>query len=249
MIKGIYAAVSAMIAGVNKQALKAHNAANLNTPGFKQVFTTTQEFQQTEVFRSEPENPNRPLSSIGQLGLGVMTTEIRTKFSNGALQATNQPFDFAIQGEGFFRIMTAEGERYTRDGRFIRDANSSLVTIEGNHVLDISGKSIRIDDDELSETHFSGALVQSTLTSQLGIAEFSHPETQLQKDGGNNYKALVDPMATTSNTTIYQGFLETSNVNAVDLMISARTYEAAQKLVQTQDELLGKSISTLGKLA
>jgi flagellar basal-body rod protein FlgF len=249
MLKGLYAAVSAMVASINKQALKAHNIANLTTPGFKQLYTTLQEAQKTEVFPSGQNSQNKTSQSIGYLGLGVMTTETRSKFSNGALQETRQSFDFAIQGDGFFRILTPDGERYTRDGRFIRDANNNLVTIDGNRVLNSSGVSILIPNGESFVDTSGGILMNGTKITQLGIAEFNQPETQLQKDGGNLFVALADPSLTTFNTTIHQGYLEMSNVNVVDLMISAKTYEAAQKMVQTQDELLGKSISTLGKLA
>jgi flagellar basal-body rod protein FlgF len=249
MLKGIYAAVSAMIAGANKQALNAHNTANLNTPGFKQVFTTMQEFQQTEVFPIGINNQGISQESIGKLGLGVMTTETRTKFSDGALKATDHPFDFAIQGDGFFRIMTSAGERYTRDGRFIRDANESLVTVDGNQVLDSTGNPIQIPDGEINVDSSGGVLINGVLTAQLGIAEFARPETQLQKNDGNLFEALEAPTQAVTNSTVHQGYLEMSNVNVVDLLISMKTYEAAQKMVQNQDELLGRTISSLGKLA
>jgi flagellar basal-body rod protein FlgF len=239
MIKGIYVAASAMIAGVNKQTLKVHNIANLDTPGFKQIFTTLQEFQVTDVFAYMPLVQNPRQQSIGRLGLGVMTGENRTKFNDGALQATNQPYDFAIQGDGFFRLKTPEGERYTRDGRFLCDPNGSLFTIDGFQVLDISGNPIQVFDSEPG----------SNLCSLLGIAEFDRPEIQLQKDGSNLYTALETPPSTISNSTIHQGFLEMSNVNVVDMMIGSGVYEAAQKMIQIQDQLLGKSISTLGKTA
>ena len=249
MLKGIYSAVSAMIAGVNKQELNAHNTANLNTPGFKQVFTTMQEFQQTDVFPTGINNQSSSQGSIGSLGLGVMTTETRTKFSDGALQTTDLPFDFAIQGDGFFRIMTSDGERYTRDGRFIRNANEALVTIDGNQVLDSSGNPIQIPNGEINVDSTGRVQANGQLITQLGIAEFDRPETQLQKDGGNLFQAIDAPTQSTGNSTIHQGFLEMSNVNMVDLLVSTKTYEAAQKMVQNQDELLGKTISTLGKIA
>ncbi|MCX6064986.1 MAG: flagellar hook-basal body protein [Chloroflexi bacterium] len=249
MLKGIYAAVSAMIAGANKQGLNAHNTANLNTPGFKQVFTTMQEFQKTEVFQIGKNNQSGSQESIGNLGLGVMTTETRTNFTAGALQTTNNPFDFAIQGDGFFRIMTSGGERFTRDGRFIRDANESLVTIDGNKVLDSTGNPIQIHDGEMNTRSSGGVLINGALTLQLGIAEFARPETQLQKNDGNLFQALEAPTKDINNSTIRQGYLEMSNVNIVDLLVSTKTYEAAQKMVQNQDELLGRTISTLGKLA
>lgn len=249
MIKGIYTAVSAMIAGVNKQAIKAHNVANLNTPGFKQIFTTLQEFKQTEVIPNGIITNSDPAQSIGNLGLGVMTTETRTKFTNGSLQLTNHPFDLAIQGEGFFHIMTPQGDRYTRDGRFIRNANGGLITIDGNKVLDSFGKPIQLPDGELNVNSTGNLQVNGEQMAQLGIAEFSQPETQLNKVDGNIYSASVNPEQSTLNTVISQGYLEMSNVNVVEMMIGEKTYEAAQQMVQNQDELLGKSISTLGKLA
>jgi flagellar basal-body rod protein FlgF len=249
MIKGIYTAVSAMIASARMQALKVHNIANLNTPGFKQVFTTLQEFKQTEVIPINLNDRNASQQSIGKLGLGVMTTEVRSKFSNGSLQATGEPYDFAIQGDGFFRIKTAAGEQYTRDGRFNRNADGELVTVDGNRVLDNSGRPIQIPDGELSADINGRLLVNGMVTTQLGIAEFGHPETQLQKDSGNLFTALMAPDGTIRNSTIQQGYLEMSNVNVVDMMIGAQTYEAAQKIVQIQDELLGKTIGILGKIA
>ena len=249
MIKGIYAAVSAMITGVNRQALKSHNIANLDTPGFKQVLTTVQEFQQTAVTPNGVNTISSSRQSIGNLGLGSMTAETRTDFAGGALHITNQPFGFAIQGDGFFRIMTTDGERYTRDGRFIRDANEKLVTVDGNLVLDSAGKPIKIPDGQLEVDLNGGFLINGELTTQLGVAEFANPENQLQKSSGNLFEALEAPISTISKSIIHHGYLEMSNVNMVDMMISAKTYEAAQKIVQIQDGLLGKSINTLGKLA
>jgi len=249
MLKGIYSAVSAMIASANKQALNVHNTANLDTPGFKEVFTTMQEFEKTDVYPNAANNGNGSSESIGQLGLGVMTTETRSKFSDGALQATNHPFDFALQGDGFFRIRTASGERFTRDGRFIRDANENLITVDGNSVLDSNGNPIQIPDGEISVDSTGAVSINGELTLELGIAEFARPETQLEKDEGNLFKALETPTQATSNSTVHQGYLEMSNVSLVDLLISTKTYEAAQKMVQNQDELLGKTINSLGRLA
>lgn len=238
-----------MIAGVNQQELKAHNAANVNTPGFKEVFTTLQEFQQTDIVPSTPNSENVSRQPIGHLGLGVMTTDPLTKFTDGALQATNQPLDFAIQGDGFFRIMTSDGERYTRDGRFTRNLNGNLVAVDGNLVLGSSGNPIQVPDGDLTVDSRGAVFSNNILTAQLGIAEFEQPELKLQRESGNLFKAQGDPVNIVSNTTVHQGFLEMSNVNVVALMISTKTYEANHKMVQTQDELLGKSISILGKLS
>lgn len=248
MLKGIYTAVSAMLAGVNKQALKAHNTANVDTPGFKEVFTTMQESGRTEVYRSTGVGIGQTLESIGHLGLGVITTETKTKYGDGELQVTNQPLDFAIQGKGFFRIMTPEGERFTRDGRFSRDANGMLVTVDGFNVLDSSGNSIQLIDGEPILDTQGGIFINGKLVAELGISEFSNPESELKNEGGNHFIALGSISQSTANTTIQQGYLEKSNVNVLDLMLGTKSYQAAQIMVQNQDELLGKSISTLGKI-
>jgi len=247
MLKGIYASVSAMLAGINKQALKAHNTANLDTPGFKEVFTAMQEAGKTEVFQPSSSAIGPMVESIGHIGLGVRTTETKTKFSDGELEVTNQPLDFALQGKGFFKILTTEGERFTRDGRFSRDATGMLVTVDGFKVLDSSGNPIiLIDGDPILDTK-GGIFINGNLVAQLGISEFSNPEIELKNEGGNQFIALVSVTQSTANTTIQQGFLEKSNVNVVDLMLGTKSYQAAQIMVQNQDELLGKSISTLGK--
>lgn len=248
MLKGIYASVSAMLAGINKQALKAHNTANLDTPGFKEVFTTMQEAGKTEVFQPTGSTIGPTYDSIGHLGLGVMTTETRTKFGDGELQVTNQVLDFALQGKGFFRILTTEGERFTRDGRFSRDAEGTIVTVDGNKVLDSSGKPIKLVDGEPVIDSKGGIYINGQFIAQLGISEFTNPDSELQNEGGNLFLALGSTIQSTTNTSIHQGYLEKSNVNAVDLMIGTKSYQAAHMMVQTQDELLGKSISILGKM-
>jgi len=248
MIKGIYAAVSAMLAGINNQGLKAHNTANMDTPGFKEVFNTMKESSTSEVLHPTEKRFGPSHESIGKLGLGVVATGPRTNFADGELHVTNQALDFALQGDGFFKIMTPEGERFTRDGRFSRDANGTLVTVDGNKVLDSSGKPIQLVEGDPVIDSKGGIYINGQLAGQLGISEFANPETQLQNEGGNHFIANGTTTQSTTNTSIHQGYLEKSNVNAVDLMIGTKSYQAAHKMVQTQDELLGKSISTLGRI-
>lgn len=248
MIKGIYTAASAMLAGIHKQNLKAHNVANLDTPGFKQVFTTAEEFRRTEVTASQSFLSSESPKLIGSLGLGVATTELQTKFGDGALQLTGHPLDFAIQGMGFFRILTPEGERYTRDGRFLRDSEDQMVTVDGYFVLDDSGGPIQLPSGEFSVDQTGAIRTGNDLVARLGVAEFNDPAAQLERGDGNFFRATGEMQAEPGNSTLHQGYLEQSNVNAVDMMIGFGTYEAAQVFVQVQDELLGRTISTVGKI-
>lgn len=247
MLKGLYSAVSAMIAGITNQAIKVHNSANIDTPGFKQIFTTLQESNKTDVNIPTDSNIGPSYNHIGKLGLGVLTTEFQTNFSNGDLLVTNQSLDLALQGDGFFRILTSEGERFTRDGRFSRDANGFLVTIDGNKIMNSDGVPILLPDGEPVIDSQGGIFINGKKITNLGISEFSNPETQLKNEGGNRFRALEPISQSTEKTMVFQGYLEGSNVNAVDLMIGTKSYQAAQMMVQTQDELLGKSITTLGR--
>lgn len=246
MIRGIYAAASAMLAGMTTQGLKAHNAANVDTPGFKQVITSFEEFTKVLHQRSVVD-PLMGQAYIDQmLPQGIDTIPIQTDFGQGPLRATNEPLDFAITGAGFFRIETPDGERYTRDGRFLVDAEGQLVTVDGHYVLNDSGEPIDLPVGEVTAAADGGLYVDGELADRLGVAAFDDPGSELVRDTPNAFSATGEP-AGEEIGTIQQGYLEMANVNAVKLMTGAKTYEAAQRTLQMQDELLGRAIQALGK--
>ena len=256
MIKGFYTAISAMVAGAARQETLAHNLANLDTPGFKQILNTLDEFTHTSV-RFSPGNITRSatLRAVGNLGLGVELNPEATNFTAGALKTTGNKLDFAIQGEGFFRLQTPEGERYTRDGRFLLDAQGNLVNVNGFRVLDQSGQPIVLPEGAIPEVSTDGTLrVNGRAIAQIGLALFNDPSNQLERDFHNTFRALVPPQNNPQapRGLIHQGVLETSNVNPSQLMAQmvmiARSYEAAQQMAQLQDELLGQAIRTLGRI-
>ncbi|PWH18092.1 MAG: hypothetical protein DDG59_06930 [Anaerolineae bacterium] len=250
MIKGLYAAASAMLANLYRQGLLAHNIANVDTPGFKQVLTSLDDFKETAaIYPFGPTAGLANLSWIGNFGLGVQTSSEVTDFLQGGLRLTGHPFDLAIQGEGFFRIQTPDGERYTRDGRFYRDIDGNLVTVDGYQVLDEGGQPINLPEGEFAVSPSGVILVNGQTIATLGLAAFEDPATELTRDGSNYFIAEGGPTSDAVGT-VAQGYLEMSNANPAQLMTQmiavARAYEAAQKMVQTQDELLGKAINSLG---
>jgi flagellar basal body rod protein FlgG len=272
MIKGLYAAASAMLADVNRQGVLAHNIANMDTPGFKQVLISLNDFYETPVVHP-PESATVPagvpvpamlpfsasprLSYLGKLGLGVENDPEETDFADGGLQSTGQALDMAIQGLGFFRVETPSGERYTRDGRFQRDAAGQMVTVDGYRVLDANGQPIELPEDGILSVANDGTLfVNGEEVGRLGIAYFANPETDLVRDLPNAFAAagtvLEQPPEGQAAGVVVQGFLEGANVNPGQLMTQmvqvTRHYEAAQQMVQNQDELLGRTIASLGRL-
>jgi flagellar basal body rod protein FlgG len=260
MIKGLYAAASAMLAGLTRQNLISHNLANVDTPGFKQLLVSLDDFVDTEV-STRPEAAGWPARfhpatlprELGELGLGVETIQPVTDFEAGALRQTGQLLDMALHGPGFFRIQTPQGERYTRDGRFMRDAAGSLVTVDGFQVLDAAGAPISLPDGQLAVAGDGLLTVNGQAAGQLGLASFADVENELARDpvNGNLFIAAGAPTGTDQGQVV-QGYLETSNINPAQLMTQmvavGRAYEAAQRLVQTQDELLGRAIATISRL-
>ncbi len=254
MIKGLYAAASAMVAGVHRQKLLAHNAANLETPGFKELMTALSDFKQTGVAFPPGGDANDQANFVGMLGLGVKVEPEVTNYDEAAIKNTGSTFDLALNGPGFFRIRTPQGERLTRDGRFLKDAQGQLVTTDGFPVLNTAGQPIRLAAGAFSVNPDGTMVVNNQAAGQLGIYAFQDPTKDLVRAENNTFVATGKPLAQAlqAGVTVLQGALEMSNVNPSELMTQmvtvSRAYEAAQKMVTTQDEILGRAISSLGRI-
>lgn len=251
MIKGLYSAVTAMVMNAARQQVLSHNISNMQTPGFKQILTTAEDFMQNQAAYSAGYTANGTINYLGLLGLGTQIGDEYIDFAQGALQDTGNPLDLALEGNGFFTVDTPDGQRYTRDGRFLRDTDNNLVSVDGFQVLDDAGQPIQLPDGDVSVGPDGAITVNGEDVATLGIGVFANPETELQHTEGNLF---TGPAASTSEDVprVVQGYLETSNANPSQLMTQlvevARSYEAAQKLVQNQDELLGKTIASLGRI-
>ncbi|MRS04817.1 flagellar hook-basal body protein [bacterium] len=251
MIKGLYAAASALITGVYRQQAVAHDIANVDTPGFKQILTSLDEFDLTSAYTNTSQNSVDQVTYLGNMGLGVMAAPETTDFTQGTLKNTDSPLDLAISGAGFFRIRTPEGDRYTRDGRFSKDASGQLVTVDGNLVLSSSGQPIKLAEGDIAISTNGQIYVNGAASAIIGVAYFADTST-LTRASENTFTSTTTPAAT-GGGTVLQNTLEQSNVDTAQLMTQmieiSRSYQAAQKMVQSQDELLGKAISTLGRVS
>jgi flagellar basal body rod protein FlgG len=251
MIKGFYSAASAMVTNMQRQMVLT-----------QQILTSMDEFKTATVsrqnqFQSSPELPAaltslgfNKVSRVGDLGLGVMSGDENSDFTEGAVQVSTRDLDVAALGNGFFRIQTSAGERYTKDGRFIKDATGVLKTIDGNNVLADGGGPITLPNGQISIATDGQISVDGVNVAKLGVAYFEKPETSLTRDGENTFTG-TGAQTNSSKVTVRQYALESSNADLTQVMTQMiqtnRAYEAAQRLVQNQDSLLGQSISTLGK--
>ena len=224
---GLYAAVSGAAVQSRRLEILANNLANLSTAGFKKDLLVFQEM----AGRPRPPSPAADLVGIYREA---------TDFSQGALQQTGNPLDLAVDGAGFFEILTARGPRYTRAGRFVRDAQNRLVTSGGDPVAGDGGPLV-VDGSEIVIGGDGGVTVDGTAAGRIRIVHFKDTGL-LAKVGDNLYEnrggqANLDAGRTSS---VLQGYVEASNVNQVQEMVGlievSRAYETYQKVIQSMDE-------------
>jgi flagellar basal-body rod protein FlgF len=232
MIEDIQLAAEDMSRRIAEQEVIANNLANVNTAGFKRdrVFLDVLTEATTE---SDTE------------------TEEITVFDQGPVKETGNPLDMALVSEGFFTIQTPEGIRYTRNGSFRLDPEGQLMLVEDALVMGENGP-IEVRG-EVSVNERGEVFVNHALVDRLRVVTFDKPYP-LRKLG-NSLFVLEDestPEIEVENVRMKQGFLEESNVNAIEEMVAMLTlfryFEADQKVLQTQDDILGKAANDIGKV-
>jgi flagellar basal-body rod protein FlgF len=236
-----YIAISAQLGLRTNMDIIANNMANMNTPAFKAERLIFIEHLQKST--------NGDQQSFVQ-DIGTMRDT-----SEGPLVKTDNPFDLAISGEGYFTIETPLGNRYTRHGRFQLDAESRLVTGQGNAVLDSAGSAINIPaDGGRVEVSGDGTLSTSNGTiAKFGLVKFED-EQQLRRSANNLYIAADDQAPQdVENPKIAQGMLEESNVQAISELTSMikvhRSHQSLGRAIQQEHERQMKAISRISRRA
>ena len=253
MQAGYYNAAAGMVTQFNRLDTIANNLANVNTTGYKQDGLITGDFLRLyKEARDELPNEdntkdaakfwNRTLSRAPQI------VDEYTDQSLGAIRKTDNTFDFALAKEGlFFVVKTPNGNRLTRDGSFTVDNDGKLVTKQGFEVLGSDGKAIHINrEDKVVNVDKNGKILVNAPGS-LNFVERSAfyiaaPDnlSKMQKEGSNlyNYDTGDALKPLTDTDAVEQGFLEKSNVNAVNMMVKMieanRLVGMYQKVMDTQ---------------
>ncbi len=258
MNRALYTSAIGMMTQMNNMEVITTNIANVDTTGFKRDETAVQTFSETMFKILNEEEVGYGIkkydNNIGEMALGNYVSVVATDFSMGAIEPTKGTFDLALDGEGFFCVATLDEndevvEKYTRDGSFTLDNEGNLITKSGYFVLGENGvinmSSVDVFIDENANVYLSGEFVD-----KLKIVNFENPET-LRKYGENLYDSIEESEIIESEAVVYQGYIERSNVNTVTEMVKmisvARIYELGQKLVQTQDSILGKAVSDIAR--
>ncbi len=240
MIPGLYTAVSGMVNQQTMLEVITNNLANVNTVGYKK-----NDLDFSGMFNSLPNEDG----TYSQLNLDNVSASFFTDFSEGKIQQTDNAFDLALSGDGFFTIQHPDGIRYTRSGNFTLDNSGNLVTIDGYPVLGSNG-TIQIQGKALEIDSSGQIIVDGIQTEKLRIVDFAKPY-QLEKAGYNTF-TNPNQAELNSNAVVRQGYLEMSNANPIHEMVkmieTMRIYESYQKTIQLFNETLEKSNSELGKI-
>jgi flagellar basal-body rod protein FlgF len=216
----------------------ANNIANISTTGYRREGLIFAEM----------------IEALPVEGGAVAMTAARGRFTDelqGSLVETGGSLDFAIEGDGYFTVQTPEGERLTRAGAFMRDAEGQVVNADGYTLLDEGGGAILIPfDAETISLSADGTLSADGLPlAQLGLVRVEDP-TKLFREAGVLFRADADPVPV-EDPRVVQGFLEQSNVSAVAEMARMievqRAYEYGQKLMDQEDERIRLVVRVLGQ--
>ncbi|HOO33144.1 MAG TPA: flagellar basal-body rod protein FlgF [Thermotogota bacterium] len=253
MIRGIYTAAMGMLAEESKVNNISNNLANVDTAGFKKDGLAFSTYLKKEIFRNESEDHFNKRTNVGKMESGVVLDESKPWFEQGAIEMTGSEYDFAITGEGFFTVETADGRTYyTRNGQWHRDNENFLVDSVGNYVLNDAGERITIEEGFRVDQ--DGSIYENgVLTGRIDLVTFDNPDG-LRKVG-NNYFAATDysgPSQQNFDATVVQGGFERANVNAVKEMVNLinaqRHFEIAQRVITTEDQLLDAAVNRVGKV-
>lgn len=250
MIRALYSAASGMLAQQTSMDTISNNLANVNTTGFKRARA---EFQDLVYAHIRPPVDGDAGIMVGQ---GTRLSSIHRIVGNGALVSTGNPYDMAIQGQGFFRVQRADGtELYTRDGAFHLDGQRRLATATGELLLGEQGP-ITIPADAVNPEvtqdgviRYSDSKGRSVVVDRVKLAVFANP-SGMNSLGSNLWgaadasgQAALADAGSSEIGRITQGYLEGSNVQAVEemvnLIMAQRAYEINSKAVQSADEMMG----------
>lgn len=253
-LSGLYLSAAGMQAQQARLDLAAQNLANAGTPGYKQIASALAALPAAGIDRVDYAGGG-PSTPLGDLTGTPYTAAAAARLEPGPLQSTQQPLDVAIDGDGLFVVQAPDGLRYTRRGDFHQDAAGRLVSSEGYPVL-VDGAPVGRPGVELSIDAQGVVRVDGAVAGPLDVVDLSQTGPLRRAEGGywvpSGDGDLLPSRAPSGGSRLRVGYLEQANVDPlremVALMTAVRTYETNQKVLQVQDETLGRAASELGRV-
>lgn len=230
-----YLALSRQVALQRHMTTIATNLANASTSGYRAEHTV---FEQLLQRVGEP----------GRVAF-VQDVALARDLGPGPIEQTGNPFDVALDGDGYLSFATPAGTRYGRAGRLELDTDGRLVNAQGQPLLDDSGNPITLpaDDRNISIGADGTIAGRSGTIARVGIVGFAH-EQALDRIG-DGLLATSEPALPATGTRLVQGALEGSNVQPVTelttMMDTVRAFEGTQRMIDTEHELQRQAIERI----
>lgn len=264
--KGMFTALSGAIAQSQRLDTIANNIANANTAAFKKDNQVFREYLTAQEKPADVIQVPRVPSSIESFydmqaadrGY-VDSAGTFTDHSQGAIRPTGNTLDFAIEGEGYFEVLTSEGPKLTRNGLFKIDAEGFLSSKEGYPVLlegadsDFESRKVKLSSNQITVSETGQIYDNGQVMGRLSLIKVGNAEA-LQKQGSSLFtlRPNFDAEITQAQSGVKQGFLEMSNVNIVqemtDMIAATRSFESAQKAIQAFDQMNSRLVNDVPKV-
>ena len=257
-MRALSIAATGMLAQQTNVEVIANNLANMNTTGFKEQRAEFEDllYQNVEQQGAQSSDTGTIVPSGIQLGAGVRTAAVYRVNRQGDLQTTSNPYDVAINGAGYFRIQMPDGtDAYTRAGNFALSPEGQLVNQQGYVVqpgiaIPTTATAVAINAQGQVQATIPGQTAPQTV-GQLELTRFPN-DAGLKAEGNNLFTETASSGSPQSGVpgstgygTIQQGFLETSNVNAVSeitsLITAQRAYEMNSKVITAADQMMSET--------
>jgi flagellar basal-body rod protein FlgF len=251
MVYGLWQSAAGLQVQECRQAIISNNLANADTPGFKADRLAFQERLNAATANGDMRSRNPVLDRMTG---GLFATSAYTDFRQGNFVPSNNPLDAAIDGDGFFTVQTKDGPQYTRDGRFSKNAEGTLVHLaSGGAALGSDGLPITLDPASKKAVQIddTGLVRQGDrVAGRLALVDFADRK-QIEKTGQNLFSANGQQRIDGTGR-VKQSVYEASSVEPVsalvDMISTARAYEANAKMISLQDESLGRVVNDLGRV-
>ena len=251
MVRGLYTEGTGMLLQRRRMETITNNISNVETTAYKKEFNIAHSFDEVLTRRINDTNQNSMNGRfVGPLTLGTQVDYLYIDFNQGALEGTERSTDLALQGDAFFVVETAGGERFTKTGHFYINNGGFLIDGEGNLLLGNNGP-INVGGLNFAVDSLGNVFGVNGFIDTVRVVSFED-NMQLRRQGSNLYFSMEPPQAAANPYVISQGFLEMSNVDVgremVDMLAMYRTYETNQRMITMIDETVGKAVNEIGRL-
>ncbi len=255
MIRSVYKTAMSMLVQQKKQENNANNMANISTVGFKSKEILT-EASFSEVLANHASGNGKSAFELGSLPLGTSISGYDTDWEQGVILQTGNAMDFALEGEGFFKFESPLGVLLSRDGELQQNSDGIWTNKSGLKLLK-NGDSgnleyVQTEPGQSIVVTANGSIFadQQRIGRLIVVRPIQNERVETMDSG--YYRTGIDNLEDSDQTTIYQGALETSNVEAaealIDMMSTGRLLQTQQRILNTLDETMNRAANEIGKL-